>query len=80
MPITLVLPIVGLDIVNISSGNSGVLRLRAGRTKRNLSSYYLSLAKSQAAVPADEFQIPNHRHALFVSGNAMPDIRNKYGH
>ena len=61
---TLVLPIVGLDIETISSGNSVVLWFGAGRTKPNFSSYYLTLAKSQAAVPADEYKIPHHRQYL----------------
>jgi len=44
---------VGLDGRAISSGNSAVLRFGACRIKPSFSSYYLSLAKSQAAVPAD---------------------------
>jgi hypothetical protein len=49
--ITLVLPIVGLDIGAFSSGNSAVLRFGARRIKPSFSSYYLTLSKSQAAVP-----------------------------
>jgi hypothetical protein len=48
---TLVLPIVGLDIRAISSGNSAVLWFGACRIKPNFISYYLTLSESQAAVP-----------------------------
>jgi hypothetical protein len=48
---TLVLPIVGLDNETISSGNSVVLGFGARRTKPSFCTFYLSLAKSQAAVP-----------------------------
>jgi hypothetical protein len=48
---TWVLPLVGPDIVTIGSGNSAVLQFGAGRIKLNFRSQYLTLSKSQAAVP-----------------------------
>ena len=69
--ITLVLPIMGLDLGAISSGNSAVLRFGARRIKPSFSSYYLTLSKSPAAVPADGILFPHHRQYLLVSGNFM---------
>ena len=71
----MVLPIVGLTIEAINSGNSAVLRFGAGRIKPSFSNYYLSLAKSQAAVPADDILFPHHRQYLFVAGYAGRDFR-----
>jgi hypothetical protein len=45
----IVLAIVGLDFETISSGNSAVVWVLTNIA--NLSSYYLTLSKSQAAVP-----------------------------
>jgi len=62
----LVLPIVGLN--NVTSAAVILLYFSSGLDEQSqtLVLKNLSLAKSQAAVPADEFQIPNHRQYLSV--------------
>ena len=72
----MVLPIVGLDIGAISSGNSALLRFGARRIKPSFSSYYLTLSKSQAAVPADGILFPHHRQYLPVSRHFIKDPTN----
>jgi hypothetical protein len=38
--------------------------------------YYLTLSKSQAAVPADEYKIPHHRQYLLAGCNFYENLFN----
>jgi len=58
------------------TANVGIASSGAGRIKPSFSSYYLTLSKSHAAVPADEYKIPYHRQYLAVVRHAIKQSNN----